>query len=57
MTFDGRSHRLGPGDQLPLGAVTSFRGQRARNVRHGISTSLKFSETHDPITRSNREPD
>ena len=54
MTFDGRSHSLRPGDQLPLGAVTSFRGQRARDVRHVMSAGLEFSEARDPITWSHR---
>ena len=55
LTFDGRSHSLRPGEQLPIGAVTSFRGQRARNVRHCMSAGLEFSKAHDPITWSHRD--
>ncbi len=49
MTFDGRSHSLGPGDQFSLGAVASFGGQRAGNVRHRMSAFLELSKAHDPI--------
>ena len=49
------SHGLRPGEQLCIGAVTSFRSQRARNVHQGMSLGLKFSEAQDPITWSYRD--
>src|SRR5713101_4269376 len=55
VTLDARVQGLRPGEQLCIGAVTPFRGQRARNVRHVMSTSLEFSETQDPITWSYRD--
>ena len=55
MTLNGRAHSLRPGDQLPIGAVTSFRGQRARNVRHRMSAGVEFSQAQDPITWSHRD--
>ena len=50
MTFDGRAHSLGPGEQLPIRAVTPLRRQGARNVRHGVSPALEFIKAHDPIS-------
>ena len=55
MTRDGRAYGLRPGEHLCIGAVTSFRSQRVRNVRHGMSAGLQFSEAHDPITWGYRD--
>src|SRR4029453_8019096 len=43
-----------PGEHLCVGIVTPFRSQRARNVRHGMSPGLEFSEAQHPITWSYR---
>ena len=44
-----RVHSLRPGEQLCIGAVAPFRGQRARNVRHRMSAGLELSKARDPI--------
>src|SRR3972149_4302356 len=49
---DARVHGLRPGEQLRIGVVTPFRGQRARDVRHVMRAGLEFSKTRDPITWS-----
>ena len=55
VTLDGRAHSLGPSEQLHIGAVTPFRRQRARNVRHRLSAGLEFSKAHEPIIWSHRD--
>ena len=42
VTGDSRVQGLRPGEQLCIGAVTTFCVQRARNVRHVMSTRLEF---------------
>ena len=56
VTLDARVQGLRPDEQLCIGAVAPFRGQRARNIGHVMSTGLEFSETRDPIAWSNGAP-
>ena len=46
---DIRLRGLRPGEHLCIGAVTPFRGQRARHVHHGMRVGLKGRESQGPI--------